>query len=214
MAAGVMPSRLAVARSISTYACRPPSWKSLATSASCGDLRQPLDELRHPRAELRRVGRLDGELVLRAADAVLDRQVLHRLHVERDALDLRELRLQAPDDRRVALASRSLRGLRLISMRPLLSVALVPSTPMNDERLATAGSSSTTVGQRLLPLGHRRERDRLRRLGDALDRAGVLHREEALRDDDVEHDGQHQRQRPRPSASRAGGRAPSSASAP
>ena len=47
------------------------------------------------------------ELVLRAADAVLDGEVLHRLHVERDARHLRELRLQAADHlgrRRVALA--------------------------------------------------------------------------------------------------------------
>ena len=29
-------------------------------------------------------------------------------------------------------------------MRPLLSVVLVPSTPMNDDRLATAGSSRIT----------------------------------------------------------------------
>ena len=29
-------------------------------------------------------------------------------------------------------------------MRPLLSVAFVPSTPMNEVRLATAGSSATT----------------------------------------------------------------------
>ncbi len=45
----------------------------------------------------------------------------------------------------VALALRALRGLRLMSIRPLLSVALAPSTPMNDVRLATAGSSSTTL---------------------------------------------------------------------
>ena len=44
----------------------------------------------------------------------------------------------------LALASRCALGFRLISMRPLLSVALVPSTPMNDVRLATAGSVSTT----------------------------------------------------------------------
>ena len=43
------------------------------------------------------------------------------------------------------------------------------------------------VGQRLLPLRHRRERDRLRRLRDALDGARVLHREEALGNHDVEH---------------------------
>ena len=67
-------------------------------------------------------------------------------------------------------------------MRPLLSVALVPSTPMNDVRLATAGIREDDFGQRLLPLGHRGERDRLRRFRDALDRARVLHREEALGD--------------------------------
>jgi hypothetical protein len=79
----------------------------------------------------------------------------------------------------LALASRSSRGFRLISMRPLLRVALVPSTPMKDDRLATAGSFSTTsataAGAR-----HGREGDRLRAFGDALDEAGVLHREEAL----------------------------------
>ena len=36
-------------------------------------------------------------------------------------------------------------GFRLISMRPLLRVTLLPSTPMNDDRLSTAGSRSTTL---------------------------------------------------------------------
>ena len=36
-------------------------------------------------------------LILRAADAIFDGQVLHRLHVQRDALDLGQLRLQAAD---------------------------------------------------------------------------------------------------------------------
>ncbi len=40
----------------------------------------------------------------------------------------------------LALILRSARGFKLIWMRPLLSVLLVPSTPMNEERLATAGS--------------------------------------------------------------------------
>ena len=88
IAAGVMPSRLAVVRSNSTYACSPPSWKSLATSASCGRVLQAVGEPAHPGAQLLRVDGLDGELVLRAADAVLDRQVLHRLHVQRDAVDV------------------------------------------------------------------------------------------------------------------------------
>jgi len=44
----------------------------------------------------------------------------------------------------LALILRSLSGLRLIRIRPLLSVLLMPSTPMNDERLSTAGSSRIT----------------------------------------------------------------------
>src|SRR5438445_5719746 len=35
---------------------------------------------------------------------------------------------------------RSSRGFRLIWRRPLFGVMLVPSTPMNDDRLATSGS--------------------------------------------------------------------------
>ena len=35
-------------------------------------------------------------------------------------------------------------GLRLISIRPLFSVAFVPSTPMKDDRLSTAGSCRIT----------------------------------------------------------------------
>jgi hypothetical protein len=43
----------------------------------------------------------------------------------------------------VALASRSSWGFSLMSMRPLLRVVLVPSTPMKEDRFSTAGSSST-----------------------------------------------------------------------
>ena len=44
----------------------------------------------------------------------------------------------------VAFALRSSSGFRLIWMRPLFSVVLVPSMPMNDERLSTAGSFRMT----------------------------------------------------------------------
>jgi len=44
----------------------------------------------------------------------------------------------------VASACRSSRGLRLIWMRPLFGVMLVPSMPMKDERLATSGSFRMT----------------------------------------------------------------------
>ena len=65
-------------------------------------------------------------------------------------------------------------------MRPLLSVVLVPSMPMKEDRLSTAGSFRIDVGQRLLPLRHRGERNVLRRFGNAQDHAGILHREKAL----------------------------------
>jgi hypothetical protein len=44
---------------------------------------------------------------------------------------------------RASSALRSARGLRLMSMRPLFKVALLPSTPTSDDTLATAGSAST-----------------------------------------------------------------------
>ena len=37
-----------------------------------------------------RVGMLEAELILRPADAILDRQILNRLHVQRDAGDVGE----------------------------------------------------------------------------------------------------------------------------
>ena len=52
----------------------------------------------------------------------------------------------------LAVILRSSSGFRLIWMRPLLSVVLVPSMPMNEERLSTAGSCRMIVGELLLPL--------------------------------------------------------------
>ena len=44
-----------------------------------------------------------------------------------------------------APALRSFKGFRLIWMRPLFIVVLVPSIPMNDDRLSTAGSFRITL---------------------------------------------------------------------
>ena len=64
----------------------------LQVAGDVGELRQlpqPVDQLRHPRRRARRRSASSTrELILRAADAVLDRQVLHRLHVQRDAVDV------------------------------------------------------------------------------------------------------------------------------
>ena len=65
-------------------------------------------------------------------------------------------------------------------------VVLVPSAPMNDERLSTAGSARITLASSCCFCAMAFEPDRLRRLRDALDDARVLHREEALGDDDVQ----------------------------
>ncbi len=62
-------------------------------------LAQACDQLRHPDAQFGSVGIFEGELILGAADAVFNRQVLHRLHVQRDVADLAiQFRLQAADD--------------------------------------------------------------------------------------------------------------------
>ena len=98
----------------------------------------------------------------------------------------------------MAPALRSSSGLRLIWMRPLLSVVLVPSMPMKEDRLSTAGSFRITLASACWRSRHRRERDGLRRLRDAQDHAGILHREEALGNDHVEVAGHGRACRARP----------------
>ncbi len=92
----------------------------------------------------------------------------------------------------VADRSRSPCGVSVTSMRPLLSVALAAVDA--DERRQPLDVRLLEDGprRRTLPIGHRGERHRLRCLGDHLDGARVLHREEALGDDDVQPDGQRE----------------------
>ena len=78
------PSRLAASRSMSGRPAGPrPAgrWRRPAGAAAL----QPRDQLRHPLAQPVAVRVLEDELELRAAHAVLDREVLHRLQVDRDA---------------------------------------------------------------------------------------------------------------------------------
>jgi len=82
-------------------------------------------------------------LVLRAAHAIVHRDVLHRLHIETHALTCARLVCRRPESHSEALmplGTRSSSGFRLIEMRPLLRVVLMPSAPMNEDRLSTAGS--------------------------------------------------------------------------
>ena len=88
---GAMPSRDAVTRSIDSETARPPVCWSVATSSSSGSLfNSPTNLLVHSFNSLL-IGILQRVLVLGAADAVIHRDVLHRLHVELHALDLRRL---------------------------------------------------------------------------------------------------------------------------
>jgi hypothetical protein len=86
----------------------------------------------------------------------------------------------------LTLSLRSSSGLSVIWMRPLLSVVLVPSMPMNDEMLATAGIRQDHASERALPLAHRIERDVLRRLRDPEDDARVLNGKSPFGTTDVE----------------------------
>ena len=88
---------------------------------------------------------------------------------------------------------RSLTGFRLMEMRPLFRVVLMPSAPMNEDRLSTAGSCRMILRQLLLLFRHGIEGDGLRCLRDALNHAGILHREKSLGNEDVEQDGEHER---------------------
>ncbi len=66
---------------------------------------QLVHQFRRQRVQFAPVGILHGVLKLGAAHPVLHRQVLHRLHEQRDAFDLCQLRLQPANDvRRLCLA--------------------------------------------------------------------------------------------------------------
>ncbi len=166
----------------------------LVIAGHVGQLRhllQPLEDLGNPLGQVRRIHGLEGELVLRAADAVLDRQVLHRLHVERNALHPGKLRLQAPDD--VACAGAAHAPGFQVDEHPSAVERGIRPVDADERRQARDGRILENDGRkRLLPLGHRREGDRLRRFGDALDGTRVLDGEETLGDHDVQDDRQHE----------------------
>jgi len=67
---------------------------------------------------------------------------------------------------------------------------LVPSAPMKEERLSTAGSWENYLREFHLLFGHGFGADAGRGLGNALDDAGVLNGEEALGDVGVEKNGE------------------------
>jgi len=138
-----MPRRPALSRSMSMKAMAPWSCRSLATSASWGRLRSFSVSRADHWASCTSLApsRLNWYWV-RLALSSMERSCTGCMNsrVSRRCACSRACRRRITS---VALASRSSFGLRRISMRPLLSVVLVPSTPMKEDRFSTAGSSST-----------------------------------------------------------------------
>src|SRR5439155_1108063 len=138
-----MPSRLAVARSMSTNTCRPPSCKSLVTSArprSCCN--RSTRRGTHSASSCAFASSTVNWYWVRLTRSSIVRSCtgcMYSVMPSTSASERCSLRMTS-----TALASRFPSGFRLISMRPLLSVTLVPSTPMNDDRLSTAGSARMT----------------------------------------------------------------------
>ena len=86
----------------------------------------------------------------------------------------------------LAFSLRSLTGFRLMSMRPLLSVMFAAVDADERGQADDVRVLEDHRGHRRLAARHLGEGHRLRRLGDGLDDAGVLHREESLGNEDVE----------------------------
>src|SRR5713226_3447736 len=151
-------------------------------------------EARYPIGQLFAVHVFQAVLELRAADAVLDRQVLHRLHEQRNAIDLLHLRLQPANHVRsgnLALLQRLKINLDAAAVeRRVRAIDPDEGRQALDRRVF-----QDDIGQRALSLGHRLERNVLRSFGYAQDRAGVLHRKETLGHIDVQKDRADQRRR-------------------
>src|SRR5450759_701624 len=140
---------------------------------------QLLQKLLRPGGQFGCVGVFHRILVLGAADAAFHGQVLYRLHVERDAFDLGQFRLQIANDL----------GSSLFTLIARLQIDLDASAVRRDVGSIDADERSQVVDVRLLqnrlcqfllPLGHGHKRRILGGFRDPHDHARILHWEEAL----------------------------------
>ena len=187
-----MPRRPAVSRSTWTCSRKPLFCASEATSLQYRGRPELVRQPGSPIVDLLRVGAGERVLVLRAAQPRRDLDVLHRLEKDDDAGDRGDRLLQPLDDgrhRRLALVARAQRDGEPAGIRRGV-----------DRRHADDGDDPGHVGvlaDRGLDLGlqplHLGERDLLPALHHREDEAGILQRQESLRDDDVEPDGRDQR---------------------
>ncbi len=148
--------------------------------AQLGYFLQARHHLRNEGVQLVGVGIFERVLVLRAADAIFHGQILHRLHIQRDARDLGQLRLQSPDH--VAGADLPLLERLQVDLNASRVQRGVGSIDADERRQALDRRIlQNHFIQRLLPLRHGPERDGLLGFGNALNHARILNREESFR---------------------------------
>ena len=131
-----------------------------------------------------RIGVGDRKLILGLVKPPADGDVLRRLHVESNALDLGEPLLQAQDHlvrAGVALVFGLQRDEHAAGVGRVVAATCADAGPdRGDRRVLQHG-----VDQRLRPLGHRLIGNILRGLGKADDQSGVLLRKEAFGNDHI-----------------------------
>src|SRR6267154_819435 len=166
---GDQPIILLIARDVSQFGERP----------------ELIHEARHPMSQFFRVHVFQAVLKLRAADAIFDGEVLHRLHEERDAVDISELGLKAPDN--VGGGNLALLERLEINLDPAaVQRGIDAVNPDEGGKAGDRGIFQNNVGQCALTFGHGRERHILRTFGDTEDYAGILYREKPFRYIDVQ----------------------------
>jgi hypothetical protein len=131
-------------------------------------------------------------LELVTAGAIIDREVLHGLHIEMYAFHMGQSGSE----------STNYRCCVCLTFRKWLQIDLDSSTvqrcicPIHSNEGGQAGDCrilQNDFREFLLFQSHRTKRDRLRSLGDALDNSYILCWEETFRDDNVKRDGDDQR---------------------
>ncbi len=127
-----------------------------------------------------RIRIFERELVERPRRSVLDGDVLHGLQRQVDTAHVTCDRLAQPVHDVLRTGARSASGLGLIENRPLFIVVFVPSTPMNDDKLATAGSRRITRATSCCSSAIRAKTTSTQAPADALDHAGVLQEKESF----------------------------------
>src|SRR5262245_30220060 len=121
--------------------------------AQDGQRLQPFDKARHPHAEFPRVGVFKAVLKLGPAHTVFYREILYRLHEERDAFDLRKLGLEPANH--VAGAGPAYLDRLQIDLDPAAIERRVRTVDPNEGRKARDGGIfQDHARQSLLPLGH------------------------------------------------------------